>query len=369
MSLSVGIVGLPNVGKSTLFKALTKKQVDCANYPFCTIDPNVGVVKVPDERLEKLAQINQSAQIIPTAIEFFDIAGLVRGAHKGEGLGNQFLANIREVDAIVHIVRAFTDKNVIHVSGEVNPKSDIETINLELIFADLATLEKRISALESQLKAGPNKEIQSTSSLYKKIKETLEAGKMANTLKLTDEEKKLVKDLNLLTIKPVLYVFNVDENKIQEKNYTIQNLLAETGLMGILNPEICLMVSAKIEAELTELTEEEAKNYLTELGIKESGLDQLIKAAYKTLNLITFFTSGPKETRAWTIVQGTKAPEAAGKIHSDFERGFIAAEVINWKDLIEAGGEVKAKERGLIRLEGKEYVVRDGDVCVFRFNV
>jgi GTP-binding protein YchF len=369
MSLSVGIVGLPNVGKSTLFKALTKKQVDCANYPFCTIDPNVGVVKVPDERLDQLAKLNQSAQVIPTVIEFFDIAGLVKGAHQGEGLGNKFLANIREVDAIVHIVRYFSDKNVVHVAGEVDPKSDIETINLELIFADLSTLEKRVSTLESQLKAGLNKEIQSALSLYKKIKEALNAGKMANTMELTDEEKKLIKDLNLLTIKPILYVFNVDEEKVQNKNYNIKNLLTEVKLSEILNPKSVVMVSAKIESELSDLEPTETKKYLTELGIGESGLDQLIRAAYRTLNLITFFTSGPKETRAWTVIQGAKAPEAAGKIHSDFERGFIATEVINWKNLLENGGEVKAKEKGLVRLEGREYVVQDGDVCVFRFSV
>jgi GTP-binding protein YchF len=369
MSFSIGIVGLPNVGKSTLFKALTKKQVDCANYPFCTIDPNVGVVKVPDERLEKLAELNQSAQIIPTAIEFFDIAGLVKGAHKGEGLGNKFLANIREVDAIVHIVRHFTDKNIIHVANEINPKSDIETINLELIFADLATLEKRIRALHAQLKPGPNKEISGAILTMEKIKKVLEEGKLANTLELDEEEKKIIKDLNLLTTKPVLYVFNIDEDKIQNSDYTVENLLNETQLNGTLNPQACVMVSAKIEAELAELPDEEAKKYLVELSIKESGLDQLIHAAYYTLNLITYFTSGPKETRAWTITRGTKAPQAAGKIHSDFERGFIAAEVINWKDLIDSGGETKAKERGLIRLEGKEYIFQDGDVCVFRFSI
>ncbi len=367
MSLSVGIVGMPNVGKSSLFKALTRKEVDCANYPFCTIDPNVGVVRVPDERLELLAKMSNSARIIPAAIEFIDIAGLVKGAHKGEGLGNQFLSHIREADAIAHIVRVFADKDVAHVSGRVDPRSDIETINLELIFSDLAIIEKRIEAIESERKK--EKEAEARLSVYKKIREGLEKGILANALGLTNEEKALVKDLNLLTLKEVLYVFNVDEEKLSEKDYTAERLLAEFGLRDILGDNECLLISAKLESELAELPEEEARDFLKEMGIKESGLDKLIRASYKRLGLATFFTTGPKETRAWTILRGMKAPQAAGRVHSDFERGFISARVIYWKDLIEAGGEAKAKERGMIRLEGRDYVVRDGDVCEFLFNI
>jgi len=348
MSFSIGIVGLPNVGKSTLFKALTKKQVDAANYPFCTIDPNVGVVAVPDTRLEQLAQVSHSAKIVPTTIEFVDIAGLVKGAHKGEGLGNKFLSNIRNVDAIVQVVRQFSDSNVIHVAGEVNPESDKETINLELIFADLQTIDKRISANEKEIRAG-KKEVLAAAAILEKLKTGLESGKLANEVVSDPEEKTLVKDLNLLTIKPMIYVLNVDEDKI----------LQETDF---------LTISAKIEAELSELPEEEAKNYLKELQIESSGLDRLIKKSYNILGLITYFTSGEIETKAWTITAGTKAPQAAGVIHTDFEKGFIRAEIINWKDLAESGGEVKAKEKGLIRLEGKDYVMADGDVAHFRFS-
>lgn len=347
MSFSIGIVGLPNVGKSTLFKALTKKQVDAANYPFCTIDPNVGVVAVPDERLDKLAQVSQSAKIVPTTVEFVDIAGLVKGAHKGEGLGNQFLANIREVDAIVQVLRHFQDKNVTHVAGQINPESDKETINLELIFADLQTLEKRL-AKNSKLAKSGDKEAKALEPILAKLQSGLESGQLAANIITDIEEKKLIKDLNLLTLKPMIYVLNVDEDNIfQETDY--------------------IPISAKIEAELAELSPDEAKEYLSELKLNASGLDQLIKKSYETLELITFFTAGEMESKAWTIKRGAKAPQAAGVIHTDFEQGFIRAEIINWQDLVEAGGEAKAKDKGLIRLEGKEYVMKDGDVAHFRF--
>lgn len=348
MSFSIGIVGLPNVGKSTLFKALTKKQVDAANYPFCTIDPNVGVVAVPDGRLEQLGKVSNSAKIVPTAIEFIDIAGIVKGASKGEGLGNKFLANIREVDAIVQVVRQFSDSNVIHVSGKVDPESDQETINLELILADLATVDKRFDANSKEVRAG-KKEALELHPVLEKIKIGLEEGKMASSIITDAEEKDLIKDLCLLTMKPMIYVLNVDEDKVfQETDF--------------------LTISAKIEAELAELPEEEAKTYLKELQLDSSGLDRLIVKAFNALDLITFITSGEMETKAWTIRRGTKAPQAAGVIHTDFEKGFIRAEVINWKDLVDAGGEARAKEKGLIRLEGKEYIMQDGDVCHFRFN-
>lgn len=348
MSFSIGIVGLPNVGKSTLFKALTKKQVDAANYPFCTIDPNVGVVAVPDSRLDKLAAVSHSGKIVPTAIEFIDIAGIVKGAHKGEGLGNKFLANIREADAIAQVVRQFSDANVVHVAGAVNPESDRETINLELIFADLQTVEKRLDTNSKEARAG-KKEALELQPVLEKVKAGLEAGKLASEIITDPEEKLLLKDLCLLTMKPMIYVLNVDEDKVyQETDY--------------------LTVSAKIEAELAELPDEEAKAYLKELNLDASGLDRLIVKAYEALDLITYFTSGEMETKAWTIKKGTKAPQAAGVIHTDFEKGFIRAEIIKWQDLVDAGGEAKAREKGLIRLEGKEYVMADGDVCHFRFS-
>ena len=346
MSFSIGIVGLPNVGKSTLFKALTKKQVDSSNYPFCTIDPNVGTVAVPDPRLDQLAKVSKSEKILPTTIEFVDIAGLVKDAHKGEGLGNQFLANIREVDAIAQVIRKFSDDNVAHVNNKIDPESDRQTINLELIFADLQTLEKRREKLV-KLTHGQDKVAKQTLEVVDKIKAALEQEKLANTVELTKDEKKLIKDLNLLTAKPMLYILNVDEDKIyQESDY--------------------IPISAKIESELSELSEDERKNYLKDLGLESSGLDKLIAASYKLLNLITFLTSGPQESRAWTIKKGAKAPQAAGVIHTDFEKGFIRAEVINWKDFVECGGETGAKEKGLIRLEGKDYVIQDGDTIYFR---
>jgi GTP-binding protein YchF len=349
MSFSIGIVGLPNVGKSTLFKALTKKQVDASNYPFCTIEPNVGIVTVPDERLDALSKIHNSKKTINTTIEFVDIAGLVKGASKGEGLGNKFLSNIREVDAILQVVRKFNDPNVTHVHGKINPQSDQEVINLELIMSDLETINKVLDKVNSQLKGPHDKEIDKLKNVLDKIQKTLENNKLAIEIDLNNEEKKLVKSYSLLTLKPMLYVYNVDENEINDQ--------AENGLT------IC----AKLESELAELEGKDLEEYMKELKIEDTGLNKLIKESYEILDLITFLTSGPKESRAWTIKKGAKAPQAAGKIHTDFEEGFIRAEVINWKDLLDAGGEVKAKEKGLIRLEGKEYVTQDGDVMVFRF--
>ncbi|MFA5128977.1 MAG: redox-regulated ATPase YchF [Patescibacteria group bacterium] len=364
MSFKVGIVGLPNVGKSTLFKALTRKQVDIANYPFCTIEPNVGTVAVPDFRLQKLNDFYNSAKIVPTVIEFVDIAGLVKGAHEGQGLGNKFLSHIREVDAICQVIRAFEDPNVIHVDGKINPISDLEVINLELIFADQDTVKKRLTSLAGELKGGKEKILLKTNETLLKISDALEKGIMAAALGLDEEEKFLVKELNLLSLKPTFYALNVAEADIKADK---KEILKKFNLP--LDPEKVILVSAKIESELAELPPEEAKNYLKELGLEESGLDKLIRASYYELNLITFFTAGPKEAHAWTIARGTLAPQAAGKIHTDFERGFIAAEVINWKDLLDSGGDVGAKEKGLIRLEGKEYVMQDGDTVEFRFNV
>ena len=358
MSFSIGIVGLPNVGKSTLFKALTKKQVDTANYPFCTIDPNVGVVAVPDERLDKLAIMSKSAKTIYTTIEFVDIAGLVKDAHKGEGLGNQFLANIREVDAIVQIIRQFSDKNVVHVAGKIDPESDKETINLELIFADLQTLEKRIVKNQKELHAN-SKEAQKLQPILDRLKAGLEEGKLANEIITNEEEKKIVKEMNLLTIKPMIYVLNVDESAIASATADEDNVFQETDYTTI---------SAKIESELADLPEEEAKAMLKELKLESSGLDKLIKKSYEILDLITFLTTGPDETRAWTIKKGTKAPQAAGVIHTDFEKQFIKVDVINWQKLLEAGSEVKAHELGLIRTEGEDYIIQDGDVCHFKTN-
>jgi len=354
--MQVGIVGLPNVGKSTLFKALTKKQVDTANYPFCTIDPNVGVVAVPDERLEKLSAVSHSEKIIPATIEFVDIAGLVKNAHKGEGLGNQFLANIREVDAIVEVIRDFQDKNVIHVEGSVNPERDKDIIHLELIMADLATVEKRIRSAEHEIKSGDKNALKLFGTL-KIIKKTLEQGRLANEIGLTDEEKKSVKELGLLTLKPIIYVKNIDD--------ALQSNTPDT-----LSPNTSdiISINAKLEAELADLPETELKEYLKELNITVTGLDKLITASYNILGLITFLTSGPKETRAWTIKRGAKAPEAAAVIHTDFEKGFIRAEVCNWQDFIKYDGDLGVKEKGLMRLEGKDYTIQDGDTIYFRVS-
>jgi len=358
MSFSIGIVGLPNVGKSTLFKALTKKQVDASNYPFCTIDPNIGVVAVPDERIDKLSVMSKSAKTIYTTIEFVDIAGLVKDAHKGEGLGNQFLANIREVDAIVQVVRQFSDKNVIHVAGKVDPESDKETISLELIFADLQTLGKRISKNQKDLHANL-KEAKEIQPVLEKLKTGFNAGKLASEIITDEKEKLLIRDLNLLTIKPMIYVLNVDEDKVYPASAKATAGKQETDYITI---------SAKIESELAELPEVEAKEMLKELKLESSGLDKLIKKSYEILGLITFLTTGPTESRAWTIKKGAKAPQAAGVIHTDFEKNFIRAEVINWQKLLEVGSEAKAKELGLIRIEGKDYVMQDGDTVYFRTN-
>lgn len=355
--LRIGIVGLPNVGKSTLFKALTQKVVDIANYPFCTIEPNTGIVKVPDARLGKLAEISKSQKVIPAAIEFVDIAGLVSGAHKGEGLGNKFLSHIREVDAIAHVVRAFSDENVIHVSGGLDEKRDIDVIHLELIFADLATLEKRIAATRDLLKKGPNRATQAILDVLERLKAALDQGKLAHDVELTEEEEKTIQDLHLLTRKPFIFIFNIDEGGVS----THANTLVEE----YKKKYPCVTLCAAEEAQIVELSEEDR----AELGVSLSGLDQLIRKGYEVLSLITYFTSGEQETRAWTISKGTKTPQAAGVIHTDFEKGFIAAEVISSKDFIECGGENKAKEKGLMHLEGKEYVVQDGDVMLFRFAV
>lgn len=352
MSFKIGIVGLPNVGKSTLFNTLTKQAAAASNFPFTTIEPNVGVIAVPDERLEKLSKLEKSEKIVPTSIEFVDIAGLVKGAAEGAGLGNKFLSHIREVDAIAQVVRFFENKDIIHVDGSVNPERDIEVINLELMLADLAAVNKRLEGLVREVKSGDKEAIIFKIAL-EKIKTALEDGKLARTVALNDEEKKLVMQLQLLTMKPMLYVANTTDTKWPIGHFVYTPIIP---------------IDVKIEAELAELTPAEQKEYMKELGMAESGLDRLAKAAYKLLNLITFFTAGPKETKAWTVVAGTKAPQAAGVIHTDFEKGFIKAEVIAWDKLLEAGSYAAARDKGWLRLEGKEYVIQDGDVVHFRFN-
>ena len=354
MSLSIGIVGLPNVGKSSLFNLLTKKGVEAANYPFCTIDPNVGVVKVPDKRLDKLAEISKPLKIIPTTIEFVDIAGLVAGASQGEGLGNKFLAHIRECDAICEVVRDFKDKNIIHVNNKIDPESDKETINTELILADLSTVEKRLETVKRESKNG-NKELITQTQILEKIYSHLSAGGSARELEFTEEETPFVKSLCLLTIKPIIYLLNIDDN------FSGPSVLKNTN-------EQIISVNVKSEEEIAALPEEEQAEYIKELGLEQSGLDKLITAAYKILGLDTFFTTGPDESRAWTIKSGTKAPQAAGVIHTDFLKGFVRAEVIKWDKFIDAGSDVKARELGLIRTEGKDYVVSDGDICNFLIN-
>ena len=366
--MKLGIVGLPNVGKSTLFNSLTKAGAESANYPFCTIDPNVGVVTVPDERLNVLGEMYHTKKIIPAAIEFVDIAGLVKGASKGEGLGNQFLANIREVDAIVHVVRCFENSNIVHVDGSINPLRDIETINLELIFSDLEILERRISKVSKV--ARNDKSAAKELGLLTKVKAHLEDGKLAKTFEEVDdeEEQAWLESYNLLTYKPVIYAANVSEDDLADDAANNEGVQAVREYAKGEQSEV-FVVCAEIEAEISELDDDEKKMFLEDLGLKESGLEKLIKASYKLLGLISYLTAGEPEVRAWTITEGTKAPQAAGKIHSDFERGFIRAEVVSYDDLIACGSHTAAKEKGLIRLEGKDYVVKDGDIMLFRFNV
>jgi len=377
MSLQIGIVGLPNVGKSTLFNALVKgSHAEASNYPFCTIEPNVGVVSVPDERLKPLAEVSKSKKIVPTVVEFVDIAGLVKNAHKGEGLGNQFLSHIRECDAIALVVRFFEDSKVTHVEGKIDPKADIETIETELQLADISTVEKRLFAVEKELKSD-SKEAKIVHEALQKIKDVLYDGHNSREAKLNDQEKQSLKGLNLLTEKPILYIANCSEEQLAEMTndkFLISNEASKA------NEANFIPISAKIESELNELDEKDKAEYLDSLGLKESGLDRLIAEAYKTLGLITFFTSGEPETRAWTVRAGAKAPEAAGVIHTDFERGFIAAEVIPWQDLYAQGGLSTvssgqsncwsgARAHGLVTTCGKDYTVKDGDVCLFKFNV
>jgi len=366
-NLEVGIVGLPNVGKSTLFNAITKAGAEAANYPFCTIEPNVGVVDVPDARLQVLHEMYNSKKTTPAAVRFVDIAGLVKGASKGEGLGNQFLEHIRQVDAIAHVVRCFVDPDITHVEGSIDPIRDIEIITTELCLADLDVVEKRIMKLARIAKSG-SKEARAEDELLRRVKESLEQAKPARQLNLGEEELALLGDTNLLTLKPVLYVANVAEDEVataETDNAYVQKVKAYAATEGA---EV-VAISAKVESEIAELDAEEAREFLAEIGEKESGLDRLIKAAFTLLGLLTFLTAGPDECRAWTIVKGTTAPKAAGKIHSDIERGFIRAEIVNYDDLIAAGSTTAAREKGKVRLEGKDYVMQDGDVTYFRFNV
>lgn len=363
--MKLGIVGLPNVGKSTLFNSLTKAGAESANYPFCTIDPNIGVVNVPDERLQVLEKMHHSRKVVPATVAFVDIAGLVKGASKGEGLGNQFLANIREVDAILHVVRCFEDTNVVHVEGNVDPIRDIETIQLELIFSDLEWIQRRVAKVSKGAKNDPAlaKEL----AFLERLQKHLEQGKLANQFETTEQEQEYLEEYQLLTSKPVIYAANVKEEDLQEEEESI--FVKQVREFAQKEQAQVFVVCAQIEQEISELEEEEKKLFLQELGLEESGLEKLIRASYQTLGLISYLTTGESETRAWTIKNGTKAPQAAGKIHTDFEKGFIRAEVVPYQDLIACGSHQAAKEKGLVRLEGKEYVMQDGDVVVFRFNV
>ena len=365
--MKLRLVGLPNVGKSTLFNSLTKAGAESANYPFCTIDPNVGVVTVPDERLNLLGDFYKSKKVTPAVIEFVDIAGLVKGASKGEGLGNQFLANIREVDAIVHVVRCFEDSNVVHVDGNIDPLRDIETINLELVFSDLEILERRIAKVTKT--ARMDKEAAKELTFLEKVKAHLEDGQLAITLETENEDEDAwLATYNLLTAKPVIYAANVAEDDIADDGANNAHVQAVREYASKQNSEV-FVICAQIEEEISELDEDERKMFLEDLGLTESGLEKLVRASYHLLGLMSFLTAGEDETRAWTIKIGTKAPQAAGKIHTDFERGFIKAEVVNYQDLLDCGSYAGAREKGLVRMEGKDYVVQDGDVILFRFNV